>query len=100
MNKKDPPNELQWEIHYQKEYQGDSLLLMKAHHSISDGNGFYSMLIAMNDDKFELMMPKFKPPPKWKMWILNALSPLFIPYMLYKHHNFKPKNEESLLMTS
>ena len=52
INKEDPEDEFQWELHLQEDFgEGKSLLMFKANHAMTDGGGLISLCLAMNDTK-------------------------------------------------
>ena len=65
---------LQYEIQLCKYETGKMVLLMKMDHSLSDGIGMLSFLMAIADNYDISMFPQLKTPSIWQSFILNLLS--------------------------
>ena len=76
-------DKVQYEFQLCKYESEKMVLFMKFDHSLSDGIGFLSFLMALADNYDINMFPQLKPPSIWQSLILNLLSP----YYMFKSHS-------------
>ena len=69
-----------WEFHLVEDFSEDlSAVIVRMHHSFTDGIGFVSMMSWLNDDQFKFKIDKrFKEPSIFQKLIVLLLTPYYI----------------------
>ena len=83
MMTRDPFEIPQWRVFFQENYcQDSSLLLIKIHHTLSDGHGLLSYINSITDEPQDLMA-QVPSPPAWKKFILYLTVPFYFLKMFF-----------------
>ena len=76
-----------WEFHLVENYSGDlSAVIVRMHHSFTDGVGFVAMMSWVNDDKYKIKMDKkFHEPSLIQKLIICLCTPYIIVWWLWRN---------------